>query len=90
MAIHTHQNARANTSVDISHVDSYHQHCQAQNFNLPIYVVFIALSSLLRYQHVNNPSTDASNPAGQHGDTSVPGNMDRKQLPSLCFERKKQ
>ena len=88
MAMHS-KIARANTSVDISRVRSNHQHPQAQNFNLPICVVFIASSSLLRYQHVNNPSTDASNPARQHGDTSVPGDTDRKQLPSLCFEGKK-
>ena len=45
MAIHS-KNGRANTSVNVSHVRSYHQHPQAQNFNLPICVVFVASSFL--------------------------------------------
>ena len=40
------KNACANKSVDILHVRSDHQHPQAQTFNLPIRVVFIASSSL--------------------------------------------
>ena len=40
------KNVRANTSIDISHVRSYHQHLQVQNLDLPICVVFIASFSL--------------------------------------------
>ena len=43
----------------------------------------------VRISAVNNQSRDASNPARQHGDISVSGDMDRKQSLSLCFGGKK-